>query len=194
MAKRRRKRGPTTIATRMAMSTAWHAISQPGTTAAASTARPRATTTEPTEQRSQRSTRQPRARARRKAGGCFMEFFRSMAETVTRDRMVTLGLVSGNSSGVTPRGRLSRSNGARRAGWGSRSERKKSISLFLSLSESLSSLSSVTSTNSLHTHTLNYVLCAPVGRAVSWARRGARDSHSREGQMMDTKSACTLSL
>ena len=28
-----------------------------------------------------------------------MEFFRSMAETVTRDRMVTLGLVSGNSSG-----------------------------------------------------------------------------------------------
>ena len=45
------------------------------------------------------NSRQPRARARRKAGGCFMEFFRSMAETVTRDRMVTLGLVSGNSSG-----------------------------------------------------------------------------------------------
>ena len=58
-----------------------------------------------------------------------MEFFRSMAETVTRDRMVTLGLVSGNSSGVTPRGRLSRSNGARRAGWAWHAKPRPPVSL-----------------------------------------------------------------
>ena len=83
------------------------------TTAAASTAR--ATTTEPTSNNAHvnsATTGTGTTKSRR------MEFFRSVAETVTRDRMVTLGLVSGNSSGHAARTSLARTAGARRAGKG----------------------------------------------------------------------------
>jgi hypothetical protein len=66
-----------------------------------------------------------------------MEFFRSTAETVTRDRMVTLGLVSGNSSGHAARTSLSRSNNGAAAPRGCGVEGSGTKKKHLSLSESL---------------------------------------------------------